>query len=282
MMQNRQAWLVYDREGAERNRDYIAAHKQVGKGFGISFELKIKEQWNYPFAENSWGEKPDFAIVRTICPELSMALEQEGIPVFNNAMVSEICNDKGKTISYVAQNSRVPVIPTETFDSETLSEEFLKVHPDSVIKAVAGHGGTQVFRTEDSFARIQAGIASSDFVLQPFIKGAGDIRVYVIGKEIVGAVLRRSKEGFRANYSLGGTVQSYSLPEEARKWTEHICNLFSFGLVGIDFLLDAEGRFFLNEIEDVVGARMLYACQPQVKLLERYFSFILDKMLQSS
>lgn len=284
-MQGLRAWLIYDRAGAGRNRDYILAHREVGREFGISFELKLREQWRPPYREQLSREleeeRPDFAIVRTIAPALSRELEQKGIPIFNNAMVAEICNHKGKTISYVSANSPVPVIPTETFPSEALTAEFLKGRSGQVIKAVDGHGGAQVFSVEDSFSDIKKGIGSSDFVLQPMVRGAADVRVYVIGREIVGAVLRRPREGFKANYSLGGEAESYTLPGQAVKWVNQICCLFSFGLAGIDFLIDERGRFFLNEIEDVVGARMLYACQPDVQLLERYFAFIRDNILQS-
>ena len=50
-------------------------------------------------------------------------------------------------------------------------------------------------------------------------------------------------------------------------------------MVGIDFILDENNHWLLNEIEDVVGSRMLYQCQPDVHLLEQYFTFVSDKLL---
>ena len=47
----------------------------------------------------------------------------------------------------------------------------------------------------------------------------------------------------------------------------------------LDFILDENNHWLLNEIEDVVGARMLYQCQPDVHLLEQYFTFVSDKLL---
>ena len=87
----------------------------------------------------------------------------------------------------------------KTFQNIELSEKLLKEYPDYVIKAVDGHGGKQVFLTNESFDSIQKGIAGSDFILQPFVKGPGvDLRVYVIGKEIVGAVKRQANNSFRS------------------------------------------------------------------------------------
>lgn len=270
------AWLIYDEEGASRNADYIACHKEVGARQGIHFELRMAEELLLQIPE----KHPGFAIVRTICPVLSKKLEAEGILIFNSAFVSEICNDKGKTIAYIKEKTEVPVIPTKRFAQNELSRKLLAGFPDSVIKAVDGHGGKQVFRTSDSFEKIRKGIGTSDFIIQPFISGPGkDVRVYVIGKEIACAVERTSPDGFKANYSLGGSVRSHSLSDVGKELVNRICTVFSFGLVGIDFLLDENGNYIFNEIEDVVGARMLYACQPETRLLEQYFSFIIEKLL---
>lgn len=270
------AWLIYDKEGAKRNQDYIQYHIDAGKEWDIQFSLIMEDELVLPLES-----KPDFAIVRTIRPQLSKKLEKEGIRIFNNAMVSEICNDKGKTIRYIKEHTNVPVLETVSFFNHELSKELLSRYPNCVMKAIDGHGGKQVFRTEDDFDDIKREIRNSDFIIQPFQKGPGkDVRVYVIGDEIVGAVERESQDGFKANFSLGGTVRNYSLSEKEKSQIKDITDVFSFGMVGIDFLLDEKGNFVFNEIEDVVGARMLFQCQPDIKLLERYFSFIIDKMLQ--
>jgi gamma-F420-2:alpha-L-glutamate ligase len=74
-------------------------------------------------------------------------------------------------------------------------------------------------------------------------------------------------------------VRNYALRDADIRLTDKICQLFSFGMAGIDFIVDKNNDFVFNEIEDVVGARMLYQCNPDVKLLEKYFAFILDKIL---
>ena len=102
--------------------------------------------------------------------------------------------------------------------------------------------------------------------------------MYVIGKKIVAAVKRTPKEGFKSNFSLGGKVEPFELSETQRDIVEKVLDVFDFGLAGIDFFCYGN-EFVLNEIEDVVGARMLYQCFPDVDLLGQYFSFILDKML---
>ncbi len=271
-----QAWLVYDEEGAARNRDYISMHKEKSEKFHIKLQLVMVSE----LAEKLKAEKPDFVIFRSICPEWSKRIEKQGIPCFNNSKVSEICNDKGKTIEYVKEHTSgsVPTLDTKRFQADNLTEEFLAGHKNCVIKAVAGHGGKQVFTTEENLEKIKAGIGTQDFIVQPIYKNGEDIRVYVIGKKIIASVKRIPKEGIKSNFSLGGLVEPYELTEEQKKMVNQIISAFQFGLVGIDFFY-SDGEFVLNEIEDVVGARMLYQCYPKIDLLEQYFSYIVDKML---
>lgn len=272
------AWLVYDRERAAKNKDYIRMHREIGATMQIEIILVMTE--DIPdFSRYVIEQKPDFAIVRTVQPALSKRLEELGIPVFNNSFVAETCNHKGKTLAYVRKKSELPLIPSKSFSHAQLSQKLLLEYPDHVIKAVDGHGGSQVFRTNEPWPVIRHGIAASDFLIQPFLTGPGkDVRLYVIGSKIVGAVERQARTGFRANYSLGGRVRPFSWGRREEKWVKTLYDLFSFGLVGVDFLVDEKGDLVLNEIEDVVGARMLYQCQPQIQLLKQYFTFILEKL----
>jgi gamma-F420-2:alpha-L-glutamate ligase len=115
-------------------------------------------------------------------------------------------------------------------------------------------------------------------VVQPFTgRRHQDLRVYVIGKEIIAAVLRTAKEGFRSNFSLGGEVRLYELSEEEKKIVELITGQFEFGLVGIDFIIGDEGELIFNEIEDVVGSRMLYQCS-DINIVELYLKYILQQI----
>ena len=57
-----------------------------------------------------------------------------------------------------------------------------------------------------------------------------------------------------------------------------IVELFDFGMVGIDFIIGDSGELIFNEIEDVVGARMLYQCMPGVNLVGKYLRFIKETL----
>jgi gamma-F420-2:alpha-L-glutamate ligase len=304
------AWIIYFREAAEYNQEYIKFYLEEGARLGISFQLILAEDLTFGVKDNAWFMEyrkqpiafPDFAVCRAIYPLLSRQLEFMGIRVFNNAFVAEICNDKARTYQYLAKTG-IKMVDSCFYRNMQIREVLSKLDQPTVVKAVDGHGGSQVFLAQPSdFSVIRfqnesktdkdidtksdsnnnmaiiEGIKSSDIVVQPLTGTRHqDLRVYVIGREIIAAVLRTAKEGFKSNFSLGGEVCLYKLSEEEKKTVNIIIDQFEFGLVGIDFIIGDEGELIFNEIEDVVGSRMLYQCS-DINIVERYLSFILDSI----
>ena len=282
----RKGWLIYDQAGAKRNAGYIKMHFEVAEKMGVDLQLVMAEQIIYGVQDGRTvvrvpedvKQDPDFVICRTIQPFLTKILELAGYRVFNNSKVAEIANHKAKAYAYLAGKG-IPMIDTVFMQNEDFYRDYETIPEGHVVKAVDGHGGSQVFlKNSGNQEEIWNGMGSSDVVVQPLVSGAyRDVRVYVIGEEIIAAVCRSAKSGFKSNYSLGGDVALYSLSRQESALVYQIIQQFDFGLVGIDFLIDGQGQFLFNEIEDVVGARMLYALT-DIPLLEKYFAFILEQI----
>ncbi len=292
------AWLIYDREGAERNQDYIEYHYEVGARYDVAFQLVYAEGFSSEIemeaAEASQERKnesvfnrypfPDFAIVRTINPRINRLLEDNNIPTFNSNKVSSITNHKYQCIDYISKHTTVPTIPTTLLTKKeygTFDEviHYITNHTGDVIKPVSGHGGAGVMRIPESGLseeEIIKLLSQGDVISQPFIDGPGeDVRVYVIGDRIIAAVRRHATDGdFRANASLGGSISRYTLSEKETDYVNQIIRCFDFGMVGIDFIIDKNSHFIFNEIEDVVGARMLYKTHPEIDILDNYICYI--------
>ncbi len=319
------AWMVYYREAAEYNKSYIGFYQDEGVKLGIDVKLILVEELEFGVKDNGWFMEyqkktitfPDFVICRAIYPILSRQFEVMGIPVFNNSFVSEICNDKARTYQYLA-GTGIKMIDSSFYRSFQVKDVLAGVDKLSVMKAVEGHGGKQVFLVEpaekghisaesdqktalsqrdgkdiDIRTGLQSkdipeadrtdqdiikGLEGSDVVLQPFTGNRHqDLRVYVIGDEIIAAVLRTARKGFKSNFSLGGDVRLYQLSEEEKQIIKIIIDQFDFGLVGIDFIIGDRGELIFNEIEDVVGSRMLYQCS-DINIAEKYLLFILNNI----
>lgn len=286
------AWIIYFREAAEYNREYIKLYMEAGARLGVDVRLIIAEDLKFGVRSNSYFIRyrneeiayPDFAICRAIYPLLTRQLELMGIKVYNNSFVAEVCNDKAKTYQYLAR-TKIAMPDTEFYKNFQLDDLMSTLNEARVIKAVGGHGGSQVFlvdpaaTSDKEISEAKKALSGSDLVVQPKIGNRNqDLRVYVIGKEIIAAVLRTSKQGFRANYSLGGEVRLYELNKEEKALVKLIIDQFDFGLVGIDFIVADDGKLIFNEIEDVVGARMLYKCS-DINIAEMYLQYIINDLM---
>ena len=67
------------------------------------------------------------------------------------------------------------------------------------------------------------------------------------------------------------------LSTEETALVQKIIDAFDFGMVGIDFIFDENGRFLFNEIEDVVGSRTLSAVS-EINIVREYLNFIKESV----
>ena len=200
------------------------------------------------------NETPDFVIARTRNASVNSFFEEKGIPVFNNSATCATANDKYATYE-LCRECGIPVLPTVTAD------EYRKGMFDFpvVVKTRDGHGGKQVFcaRDYDEACRMSEG-RQADYIIQSMCSDPGiDMRVYMLGGEVVAAAERHG-EGFRSNWSLGGKARIVQPPEQVMSAAKKICARLGSDWIGVDFL-PHDGGYVLGEIEDPVGARMLYA-----------------------
>lgn len=240
--------LYYESKDAIRNDWFIQQLIQAGASVGI--ELTLQTDTIQPFNE------VDFVFYRGRNFELAKQWESQGTFLINRSEVNRIANDKLQT-AQLATMLGIPVIPTKQLHS--VDDEILS-YP-VVIKTAHGHGGTDVHLThsEDEAENLIAHYKDEPLVVQPYIEhGATDVRLYVIGHEVVGGVKRIGVDSFKANVALGGKAERFDPPAPLRRFAEKIAKALKSDYIGVDFLQNAEGVWLLNEIEDPVGARSLY------------------------
>lgn len=250
----KKAALIYDGTGAERNRWFIDELIKEAHVCGVELVFFLFNEDSYDIPEGVSG-----AVVRTIAPTLSARLEERGLTVINSAETSRIANDKWKTYLR-CKKLGLPVMDTYLINSRGEGGEDL-TYP-LVLKTLSGHGGTGVFWV-DSFEEVKERIKSlqgekDGFVLQKPCTCLGrDCRIYMLGSTVLAGVLRTAKEGFKSNYSLGGRVEKFAVTEEMKAAAAVIAQSLSSDFIGVDFIFD-DGKWVINEVEDVVGSRMLY------------------------
>lgn len=257
-------WIVYNRDDAVRNENYINWYIEKFNKYNIELRLVYTD-------ETEFKELPYFAVVRAIRPDITKKLEEKGVKCFNNSFVSEICNDKWRTYKYVSENG-IEIMNTYNNISD------VRKYP-VVIKPKDGHGGDRVNMAEnyERLKELMPLYKGDNYVIQDMASDIGmDLRVYVIGNEIITAMLRKSENDFRSNFCLGGSASVYNMSNEEINKVKKVTELFDFDFAGIDFVFN-NGKIVFNEIEDVVGSRMVYS-YTDIDIVELYVKYILRKL----
>ena len=196
---------------------------------------------------------------RTNHADIAESFELRGIRVFNPASLTRLANNKQKCYEFMRKNG-IEIMPID------------QTEPPLVEKPVNGKGGEGVRLIESGKVEIKQG-----FVYQKPASDLGrDLRVWLIGGKPICAVLRKSNTDFRSNYCLGGSAEVYELSDAEKRLVCRIASLVDYDYIGIDFVFN-NGKIVFNEIEDTVGARMVYA-KTDIDILRLYCEYIEKEM----
>ena len=185
---------------------------------------------------------------------IAQKFEQKGIRVFNPSSLSMLANNKQLCYEFMYKNGI----------------EFLPINYSeipAVKKPIDGHGGQNVTMINKK-EKFEPG-----FVYQkPCATLGKDLRVWAIGGKIITAILRESDTDFRSNFCLGGKATPYELNHDETALVKKVLSLIKSDYIGIDFLFD-NGHLIFNEIEDTVGARMVYD-KTDIDIIKLYCNYI--------
>ena len=153
---------------------------------------------------------------------LAKYLENQGNKVINSSEALRICDDKGisaVTIAKTGLNMPRTVVAPFTYANigydnvEFLKSVVSKLDFPIVVKESHGSFGQQVYLAHnyDELEELTKRIVPRPMIFQQYIEcGSSDLRLQVVGDEVVAAVRRTSNGDFRANATLGGTMTAYT------------------------------------------------------------------------
>ncbi len=279
MQDKMQGLLIYNSACLPENQHFAESLISHGRALGLNLSLALSDKLSFGCeGEMFFGGNPsgffrnglfllgenlpksiDFAINRSRTPLLSRTLEDMGVRVFNTSQVSAVGNDKIAAHMLAARLS-IKSVPSVFFSPKSgFYSQFSGKFP-LVVKSVSGFGGSEVYLANDERelrkAAEAAGIGA--VLVQRFLPNVSDVRVFVLGNEILGAVRRTPKTGFRSNLKLGGGAELCAVTPEMENAVLKIIAELTIDFAGIDFLTDGKELFF-NEIEDAAGSRSLWS-----------------------
>lgn len=231
--------LIYNQFDLKKNQTFInwiieSFHKK-----NVILDFFLREEF---YRERNIIYKYDFAINRTRDFNLSQLLELNNIRVFNNSEITLLGNNKLATYLFAKNKGYlIPDIPL-----------ILPSSKQMVSKPIYGHGGEGV-----KLLFPQTPLSNRTIYQQYIDNLKGDVRFYFIGNKIHSSVIRFSKDKFVFNYSQGADFSEYIYSKFEEKYVMNLVSNLLIDYVGVDFFLLKDGTMVFNEIEDVVGSRML-------------------------
>ena len=179
--------------------------------------------------------------------------QKRGIPIFNTPEAVAASEEAFSLIpSVVAPLTFAAVGYT---DVDFLSSIEKQIGYPMVIKECFGSFGWQVYLAKDRVEalRYTKKLAGTPFLYQKFIAASAgvDVRLQVVGTEVVAAMKRRSKTDFRANLSNGGQMEAYEASQEECDLAVRAVLALGLDFAGVDLLFASGENKTANMICEV-------------------------------
>lgn len=256
-------WVLYKRCKNElTDFDHGVNHLlSAAETMGIELEVLRPDQFDLISAlpgairlNGQMAQLPDFVIPRigADTPVFALALirqlELEGVYSANSALAIERVKDKLSVNQLLAANG-LPVPKTMMLQFpppvDWIEQE---IGFPLVMKTITGARGIGVHLCDslNSFTDILGLFQNTQppqlLVQQMIASSYGrDLRVLVLGGQTIGCMLRKAKNSFKANYSLGGDVELFPITPEIERLALAATELVGLEFCGIDLLFGEHG-----------------------------------------
>ncbi len=261
-------WLLVNKESLKYKIDsFVAAGQAAGHTVELvgaeEFALGVRGTQVVVLKDGTTTQLPDVAISIAMHRsknqfenEILLALEKSGVHVINTFASRVIANNKFRTLQVFAEHG-IPLPKAVLFDPEQPLVGDLEFSYPVILKPLDASKGVGVLlcksgRELESVTSLLRASAKpgATFLIQEFIASskARDVRVMVLGDQVLGAMLRTgAPESITANFSTGGSVAPYELDEQGAQLALAAARAAGLEYAGVD-LLFGENGFVVCEV----------------------------------
>lgn len=251
-------WILYSKKHETTAVYSTELMMNAASKFGIEHELFyfnyfrlviINNKETLFYKNQQVTQLPDVVFCRGYYIELIKYLEKNGVKIINSAFGMQSVKNKYETH---VQLTKINVSQPKTMFANFAAYQDIvnMLGSPFVMKDNLGSKGNNVYlvKSEQEFNEIKTEHETTriDFIYQEYIASSKgrDIRVYVVGDTVVGAIKRVSENeaDFRANLSQGGSAHVFELSEELKKLSIEICKTLKLEIAGLDFLFDENNQ----------------------------------------
>jgi len=185
-------------------------------------------------------------------------IEDRGVLVVNSPRAIERSVDKFYTTALLRE-AGLPSPETVVCESVNDAMSAIRRMGDVVIKPIFGSLGHGMVRVSDPDVALRV-IRSLDqtrpvyYVQRAIDHGGRDIRVFVVGGRVRGAIERRAPDGdWRTNVARGGSAEPFDLPAAWGELAVRAAAAIGADYAGVDLLPSREGDVYVLEVNGIPG-----------------------------
>lgn len=264
-------WIIYNGSlTSDKFVDQAHLMAQAAEHYGVTAHV-VKNNDILMNLQATLNDKPDFVIFLDKDILLGTYLKQQGIPIFNDPEVIERCDNKAKQyVSLAAAGVRLPktiiapkVYPKFSIENSGYYEQVIaELGLPMVIKEAHGSFGMKVYLIENEaqFYEKVTALSGVDYIFQQYIASSygRDVRVNVVGGQVVAAMYRHSETDFRANITNGGVASKIELTAEQQTLAIEAADAVGAVYAGVDLLFDDNEQPIVCEVNAAAHIRNIY------------------------
>jgi RimK family alpha-L-glutamate ligase len=221
------------------------------------FDVIVGKNTGYGIKYNGQEfDMPDLVLTRTgsgtteFITAIVRQFEEESIRCINSSLSVQIAKDKMRSHQLLASHGLpIPNTMLVRFPVEVDIVDNMIGWP-CIVKVISGSYGEGIYLCENktSFKKMMEFVGNLDtpkiLLVQEYVdaKPGEDLRVFVIGGKVIGAMKRHAPEGdFRANISAGGRGEPFEVNSEIDYLAREAARICGLDIAGIDLLFDKDG-----------------------------------------
>lgn len=210
-------------------------------------------------------------------------METMGMYALNTSIAISRSRDKFRALQLLARKG-IPMPLTSFAQSPDDTEDLIRMVGGApvVIKLLEGTQGKGVILADSHQSAVSIINAfkemSTNILVQEFIEESRgtDIRCFVVGDKVVGAIKRQAKEGeFRANVHQGGAASKVSLSPQERAIAIGAAKTMGLKVAGVDLIRSNHGPLVLEinsspGLEGIEKATSINIAGKIISYIEKY------------
>jgi RimK family alpha-L-glutamate ligase len=185
-------------------------------------------------------------------------IEDRGVPVVNSPRAIERTVDKFYTTTLL-QQAGLTVPETVVCEGTDEAMSAIRAMGDVVIKPIFGSLGHGLVRVSDPevglrVVRSLAQIRSVFYVQRAIDHDGADLRAFVVGGRVIGAIRRQAPPGeWRTNVALGGVARAAELTPALTRMAVRAAAAVGADYAGVDLMSGRDGSVYALEVNGIPG-----------------------------